>query len=123
MREIGILWENAALLHLRTAGLRVLARNFSCRYGEIDLIMNDDSGHERDCTVFVEVRYRNSEARGGGLASVGPAKRAKLLRTAAVYLQDNPRLANLPCRFDVVACNGTPQTPSFDWVRGAFEAN
>lgn len=111
------------MLHLRHAGLKDLARNFSCRYGEIDLIMNDSSGHEGDCTVFVEVRYRNSAARGGGLASVGAAKRMKLLRTASVYLQANPRLANLPCRFDVVACNGTPDTPSFDWVRGAFEAN
>ncbi len=110
------------MLHLRKAGLREIARNFSCRYGEIDLIMNDDGGRERYCTVFVEVRYRNSSARGGGLASVGPAKRTKLLRTAAIYLQENPRLANLPCRFDVVACNGTPRQPSFDWVRGAIEA-
>ena len=85
--------------------------------------MVDNNGHESDCTVFVEVRYRQSSVRGGGLASVGPAKRTKLLRTAAVYLQENPRLANLACRFDVVACNGTPQQPSFDWVRAAFEAS
>ncbi|HET8941333.1 MAG TPA: YraN family protein [Rudaea sp.] len=122
MREIGILWENATLQYLRNAGLTPVTRNYSCRYGEIDLIMIDNSRNEPDCTVFVEVRYRHSSVRGDGLASVGPAKRRKLLRTAAVYLQENPRLANLPCRFDVVACDGTPQQPSFDWVRSAFEA-
>lgn len=115
-RDIGALWENAALAHLQHAGLHVLSRNFNCRYGEIDLIMRD-----RDCTVFVEVRYRNTTARGGGLASVGPAKRQKLARTAAVYLQTNPRLAAGPCRFDVVACQGTPAQPQFEWIRAAFD--
>jgi putative endonuclease len=94
----------------------MLTRNFQCRYGEVDLIMR-----EQDCTVFVEVRYRNTAARGGGLASVGQSKRQKLLRTAAVYLQANPRLATQPCRFDVIACQGTPTQPQFAWLRAAFE--
>lgn len=120
MRSIGTLWENAVLAHLRHAGLKPVARNFTCRYGEIDLIMRDAAAG-RSCTVFVEVRYRHSSARGGGLASVGNGKRRKLLRTAAVYLQANPRLAAQACRFDVVACHGTPTQPAFDWVRAAFE--
>jgi putative endonuclease len=112
-----MLWENAAAAHLLQAGLRPVTRNFNCRYGEIDLIMR-----ERTCTVFVEVRYRNSATRGDGLASVGPAKRAKLLRAAAVFLQANPRLAAEPCRFDVIACEGTPAQPLFEWTRAAFDA-
>jgi putative endonuclease len=126
-RNMGILWENAALSHLRAAGLQPLARNFTCRYGEIDLIMLEKDGLEkdgraRDGIVFAEVRYRNTSARGDGLASVGAAKRAKLVRAAAVYLQEHPRMAGSPCRFDVVACGGTPEHPSFDWVRCAFDA-
>jgi len=125
MRNIGILWENAALSHLRQAGLQTLARNYSCRYGEIDLIMLDRNGLDRsrcDGIVFVEVRYRNANARGDGVASVGAAKRTKLIRTAAVYLQVHPQLTGTPCRFDVVACSGTPECPSFDWIRAAFDA-
>jgi len=118
MRDIGTLWENAASAHLQHAGLQTLTRNFNCRYGEIDLIMR-----ERECTVFVEVRYRNSPVHGGGLASVGPAKRRKLLCAAAVYLQAHPRLAEQPCRFDVIACRGTPALPQFEWTRAAFEAD
>ncbi len=131
-RDIGILWENAALSHLRQAGLQPLARNYSSRYGEIDLIMLDKSGLNKigldhsarghDSVVFVEVRYRNANARGDGLASVGPAKRTKLIRTAAVYLQAHPKLTGKPCRFDVVSCSGTPECPSFDWIRAAFDA-
>ena len=124
-RDAGILWENAALSYLRQAGLQSLARNYSCRYGEVDLIMLDHSGPDRsehDGIVFVEVRYRNANARGDGLASVGPAKRTKLILTAAVYLQAHPQLTGRPCRFDVVACGGTPECPTFDWIRAAFDA-
>lgn len=127
-RDVGIHWETAVATHLRQAGLEPVAQNFSCRYGEIDLIMLDRSPFDRSrleksqSIVFVEVRYRNIDARGDGLASVGAAKRSKLLRAAAVYLQEHPQLAEMPCRFDVVACSGTPECPSFDWIRAAFDA-
>ena len=130
-REIGALWEEAALAHLRRAGLQPLTRNFICRVGEIDLVMLDKGGLDksgpetglRDAgVVFVEVRYRNADARGDGSATVGPAKRAKLTRAAALYLQAHPKLAAQPCRFDVIGCSGTPEQPQFDWVRNAFDA-
>jgi putative endonuclease len=116
-RGIGAAWEDAAHAHLVRHGLRAVARNFSCRYGEIDLVMR-----ERDLLVFVEVRYRGDDERGDGTASVGPGKRAKLIRTATLYLQKHPQFGALPCRFDVVGCTGTPAAPQFAWVRGAFEA-
>lgn len=124
-RDVGLLWENAALSHLRQSALELLARNFTCRWGEIDLIMLDKGGpgkNMRDQIVFVEIRYRNPNARGDGLASVGAGKRAKLIRAAAIYLQAHPKLSAMPCRFDVVACGGTPDCPSFDWIRAAFDA-
>ncbi len=132
-RDVGIHWEDAAATHLRQAGLEPVARNFSCRYGEIDLVMLDRTGLDRnkhdksrpdrsESIVFVEVRYRNIDARGDGLASVGAAKRSKLLRAAAVYLQEHPKLADMPCRFDIVSCGGTLERPSFDWIRAAFDA-
>ena len=116
-RGTGAAWEDAAQAHLARHGLRVVARNFSCRYGEIDLVMR-----EREMLVFVEVRYRGDDEHGDGTASVGAGKRAKLIRTAALYLQKHPAFGTLPCRFDVVGCSGTPAAPRFEWVRGAFEA-
>ena len=115
-RGTGAAWESAAQAHLHEAGLRTLQRNFTCRLGEIDLIMAD-----RDCTVFVEVRFRRDPAHGDGAASVGTAKRAKLLRAAQVWLLAHPQRADRACRFDVIGCGGTPQNPQFDWIRNAFE--
>ena len=115
-RDTGATWESVAEAHLCAAGLRTLQRNFTCRLGEIDLVMA-----ERDCTVFVEVRFRRDAAHGDGAASVGASKRAKLLRAAQVWLLAHPRRAEQPCRFDVIGCSGTPQQPQFDWIHNAFE--
>lgn len=119
-RGTGAHCEDLACAHLASAGLSLVERNFNCRYGEIDLVMR-----ERDVLVFVEVRYRRgSSARGGfgsGIDSVSAAKRAKLVRAASVYLSMHPRLANQPCRFDVVAVAGDTASPTLDWCRNAFE--
>ncbi|MBS0571235.1 MAG: YraN family protein [Proteobacteria bacterium] len=115
-RGIGMTWERAAEAHLQASGLCTLARNFTCRLGELDLVMA-----ERDSTVFVEVRFRRDAVHGDGAASVGAAKRTKLLRAAQVWLLAHPHRAAQPCRFDVIGCSGTPQQPVFDWIRNAFE--
>ena len=116
-RGIGARWEDAALQFLQAAGLRLVERNFTCRFGEIDLVMRD-----ADSLVFVEVRFRDSARHGSGTLSVGPAKQAKLVRAAAIWLQAHPAWAGTPCRFDVVGCSGSPQAPVFEWTRSAFDA-
>ena len=110
--------ESAALAHLQAHGLRLLARNAQTRGGELDLVMLDG-----DTVVFVEVRYRASEAFGGGFASVDARKRRKLVHAAQVFLMQNPRHAHAPCRFDVVAASGEPVNPCLQWVRNAFRAD
>ena len=55
MRKTGSEWEAAVEAWLRKSGLRPLARNYFCRYGEIDLIMRDG-----DSVVFIESRYRKT---------------------------------------------------------------
>ncbi|MFC4819445.1 YraN family protein [Dokdonella ginsengisoli] len=117
----GAHYEDVALAHLQRAGLGLVERNFSCRYGEIDLVMR-----EGEVVVFVEVRYRRGGAvrggYGGGVDSVGAAKRAKLVRAAGVYLAQRPPLANRTCRFDVLAIADGADAPQIDWRRNAFEA-
>jgi putative endonuclease len=117
-KQVGDAAEALALAHLQRAGLVLqccnyrLARGPSARGGEIDLVMREPDG----TLVFVEVRARAGTVAGGALASVGAAKRQRLVRAARHYLL---RLATLPpCRFDVVAV----QDGQVDWVRGAFDA-
>ena len=111
-----------ALSHLRQAGLRLITRNFSCKTGEIDLIMRDRSKLQPNILVFVEVRYRNSSSHGGAAASVTPVKRQRLIRTAKRFLQRHRRYAAWPSRFDVVAIEGGTSEPRIRWLPGAFDA-
>lgn len=108
-------WERAARAHLERAGLVCLAANVRYRLGELDLVMLDGG-----CVVFVEVRYRRSGAFGGGAASVDASKRRKFVLAARSFLAEHPALAQRPCRFDVIAADGTPASPRLDWIRSAF---
>lgn len=103
--------EHCAEKHLRETGLRLLARNFRCRWGEIDLIMR-----EQDMLVFVEVRYRGATSFATGIASVDSHKQARLMATAEHYLQRHPCDADRSCRFDVVSVS----PDSIRWVKNAF---
>ena len=93
-------WERAALLHLTRQGLTSVEENFRCKGGEIDLVMRDGA-----TLVFVEVRQRADTAHGGAAASITPAKIRRLVRAAQIYLLRFP--VTPPCRFDVVAIDGS----------------
>ena len=105
--------ENLAATFLQRAGLTLVARNYRCRFGEIDLIVRD--GHT---LVFVEVRMRSTDRYGGAAASITRAKRAKLLRAARHYIAN---IAQTPaCRFDALLVNGNDR--SIEWLKNAFGA-
>ena len=69
--EIGALGEQLAVDHLTALGLQVLARNWRCRYGELDVIAADDAART---VVFVEVKTRTSDG-FGGVAAGGDRRR------------------------------------------------
>ncbi len=115
--------EAAARNLLRRAGLAELAANASYRGGELDLVMRDATRPGTPAVVFVEVRYRQSQAFGGGAASVDASKRRRLVHAAQRFLQDHPHLADAPCRFDVIDAQGDPAAPRLTWIRDAFRAD
>ena len=69
--EIGSFGEQLAVDHLQGLGLRIVARNWRCRYGELDIIAADDA---TATVVFVEVKTRTSDRFGGVEQAVTPAK-------------------------------------------------
>lgn len=113
--KIGKDAEAMAEKHLLKHRLKLIARNFNCRFGEIDLIMQ-----EGDTIAFIEVRCRNSKQFGGAAASVTSTKQAKIIKAAQLFLSQQPRLANKNCRFDVIAFeyDAAPSNPL--WYKDAF---
>ncbi|MDX1454245.1 MAG: YraN family protein [Gammaproteobacteria bacterium] len=113
-RKRGDAAELRAEHFLHSAGLEFRDRNYHCRWGEIDLVMQDGN-----TLVFIEVRLRQNDRFGGATASVSPAKQQRLLRTASHYLAAHAA-SDTACRFDVVAESG--ETGRIDWIKNAFEA-
>ena len=113
--------EEFAAHYLQRQGMTLVSQNYRCKYGEIDLIM-----HHNKTTVFVEVRYRKSQYFGSGAETVNYHKQRKLLATASHYLQNNPKAAKRPCRFDVVSLSVNPLSDSEDyavqWIADAIQA-
>ena len=87
--EIGALGEDLAVEHLTSLGLAVLARNWRCRYGELDIIAADQSTRT---AVFVEVKTRTSDLFGGVEQAVTPEKVCRLRRLAGLWLAGRRQL-------------------------------
>lgn len=104
--------EQLAADYLSRRGLRIVARNFRCRSGEIDLIA-EDGGQ----TVFVEVRLRRGQAFGGAAASISPEKQRRLASAARYYLAGK---SERPCRFDAILLDALDYS-RIEWIRNAFE--
>ena len=107
--------EDEALAYLQARGLRLLQRNYRTPGrggGEIDLIMQTGDG----TVVFVEVRQRSRSDHGGAAASIGWAKRRRIIFAAQHYLLQWRRLP--PVRFDVV----TIEAHGPVWLPAAFDA-
>ncbi|MEV4638525.1 YraN family protein [Actinoplanes sp. NPDC049548] len=114
-RAIGAYGERLAEHHLSQQGLVILARNWRCSAGEIDLILRDG-----DDLVFCEVKTRRSETYGAPAEALSRAKVQRLRRLAARWLAENtvrPR----EVRFDVVAVTPQPKGPAqIEHLRAAF---
>lgn len=107
----GQIGEDEALAYLQQQGLTLLERNFRCKGGEIDLVMQ-----AQDTLVFVEVRKRADKNHGGAAASVTSSKQKRLITAAHIFLQ---RYKMPPaCRFDVIAIDGTEMS----WLKNAIES-
>ncbi|NTV62246.1 MAG: YraN family protein [Oscillochloris sp.] len=97
-RALGDFGEAAARTRLLHAGYRILASNWRCRHGEIDLV-----AQQGDQIVFVEVRTRRQAGPVPPEESLSPTKRARLLTLAAAYLAEAGLPSNTSCRIDLMA--------------------
>ncbi|WP_228552128.1 YraN family protein [Mumia zhuanghuii] len=95
-QAVGVHGENVAAEFLQGQGMQVLARNWRCRWGEIDIVARDG-----DTVVFCEVKTRRTTAYGSPLEAVTPRKAARLRRLTGLFLAENDVSAPL-VRIDVI---------------------
>ncbi len=111
MNPTGARAEDLCSELLRRARLRIVARNWRCRHGEIDLVAEDNG-----TLVFAEVRLRRDARFGGAAESVTAHKRARLVAAARQFLASRPPAA---CRFDVLLLDAL-EIRRIEWIRDAF---
>ena len=103
-------YEDLALSYLIDQGLELVARNYRCKWGELDLLMQ-----ERGALIVIEVRYRKNSYYGSALESVTTNKQGRIVAATKHYIMTYK--INQPIRFDVLAISGDIK---IDWIKNAF---
>lgn len=111
-RKIGADKEQLAVSYIEGSGVRIIARNFRIRQGEIDLI-----GYDKGYLVFFEVKYRSSPAKGHPEEAVGLQKQRQICRVADYYRSTRRIPLSTPIRYDVIAI----EQDTVRWYQNAFE--
>lgn len=111
-KSIGDAAEQYALDFLISKGLRLVQRQFHCRFGEWDLILR-----QGELIVFVEVRYKRDTHFCHPEETIDFYKQKRLIRSAEFYLN---RFPHADCRLDVVALTGSPPKLNITWIQDAF---
>lgn len=111
-QRIGKQAEISAKCYLEQQGLVLISENYSCKLGEIDLIMDD-----ADQVVFIEVKYRKSASYGSSIEMVNPRKQKKIILTARHYLHQHHLTETISSRFDIIGI--VPNQP-IQWLKNAF---
>lgn len=109
--------EDLAAAHLTSLGMQLLARNWRCDLGELDLVARDVDG----TVVFVEVKTRAGTGFGSPAEAVGQVKARKLRTLACRWLLEHRPPGATELRFDVVGIvRERGQEPSLLHLRAAF---
>ncbi|MBQ5851147.1 MAG: YraN family protein [Lachnospiraceae bacterium] len=98
MNEKGKIYEDKACEYLQSKGYEILERNYTCLYGEIDIIAKD-----KEYIVFVEVKYRHNDEFCEPVETVTVCKLKRITKTAQDYISKH---GDDFYRFDAVCFTG-----------------
>ena len=114
-QSLGKLGEELACAELQRRGYAVLDRRYRTRFGEIDIVCRHGA-----TIVFVEVKARRGDKFGGAAEAVTVPKQRRIAQMAVDFLSRR-RLADCPCRFDVVAVSFERGQPRVEVYENAFD--
>ena len=115
-RVIGDGNEDLVCNYLKSQGLKIIARNFRCRQGEIDIIARD-----KEYLCFIEVKFRNSSDYGQPQEAVNYYKQRKISKVSRFYLYSKNLSFDTPIRYDVIAVSVNEGIKAVKWIKNAFD--
>jgi len=117
--KLGAIGEEYASKYLEQNGYTVIARNFKCKIGEIDIIATEKSSK---CYVFVEVKYRTTLMFGYPKEAISLHKQNKIKKTATFYLCSKKLYDKVDVRFDCIEVlyEDTGKTPNINHIKNIF---
>ena len=114
--QLGAAGEERAAAWYVAQGYAVLARNWRCKEGEIDLVCAKGR-----TLVICEVKTRTGDRFGSGAEAVTSGKRRRIRRLAQLWLAEFKARKDLVVRFDVISVLCRPSSePELRHIRGAF---
>src|SRR3989338_2990697 len=118
IKELGREGEDLAASWLRGKGYRILERNYRCRLGEVDLIVDEGKGSNRKIH-FVEVKTRRSTDKVSPRELISHGKQLHISRVAQHYVAAK-KLQDVNAAFAVLIIDLSRPTPQFEWIEDAF---
>lgn len=106
--------EDEAARYLEKRGYKVIASNYRCRLGEIDIIARDG-----DALVFVEVKTRGGAGYGSGAEAVDARKQRRIIAVSEVYMNEN-NISDTAVRYDVVSIGRSGDGLDVELIKDAF---
>ena len=122
-KDVGILNEDAACHYIEAQNFRIVARNFQCKSGEIDIIATNES---EKLISFIEVKYRKSEYNGhlygyNSDSSISFTKKRKIIKTAEFFLQKYQSYQEYFGRFDAILIHSKGESQKeIQYIKNAF---
>ncbi|WP_104727979.1 YraN family protein [Helicobacter felis] len=107
-RKKGFIAEDLACTYLKTRGCEIIGRNFSCSFGEIDII-----ARRGEVLHFIEVKQRFM---GDPALAITPAKLEKLCKSMGMYFQQHPQYLSYPYCLDALLICGSLQNHTIEWI-------
>lgn len=117
--SIGQQKEQQAKRWLQKQHIEIIAENFRCKGGEIDLIGIEQTSTQK-LLIFFEVKYRKSTEYGHPAETVTAKKQRHIIHCTQNYLLKHPQYQNHGIRFDVITFTAEQTEP--EWIQDAFQA-
>jgi len=113
--ELGARGEALAFEEVKRLGYEVMAKNYRCPLGEVDLVAKDG-----DTLVFIEIKTRKGRPLGFAKEAVNARKQKQISKVALTYMKAN-HCCDVSARFDVVAISVGSGPPQIEVIKNAFD--